>query len=384
MAHIHRVYDTDTRFTVDPITRQAKNDGMKKVSIVRDDHDSEVFTFELPRYVEGHDMATCNRVEVHYLNTHSTTKETSTGIYVAPDFRVSETSEDLVVFSWTISCNATKFPGSLAFSLHYACVDDTTDALQYWWSSAINTSITVLDSINNKVTDPEGEEEEDSDLQDKTVTPTEELQVIRPDGEYRALAKVLVEAIPSEYVKPTGTLFVDANGEYEVRDYDKLMVDVPVPILETLVVDQNGEYTPDEGYAYDRVVVELGELQEKTLEITENDTYTIQPDEDYGALSAVKLDVKVEPNLQVKKVEFTENVPIVVQPDEGYDGLLQIVADVNVDLNLQEKTLEVTKNDTVKITPDEGYNGISQLSLSVNVPGVVSSPFFISGVTTVI
>lgn len=334
MAHIHRVYDTDTRFVVDPITRQAKNDGMKKVSIVRDDHDSEVFTFELPRFVEGHDMATCNRVEVHYLNTHSTTKETSTGIYVAPDFRVSETSEDLVVFSWTISCNATKFPGSLAFSLHYACVDDTTDALQYWWSSAINTSITVLDSINNKVTDPEGEEEEDSDLQDKTVTPTEELQVVRPDGEYRGLAKVLVEAIPSEYVKPTGTLFVDTNGDYEVRDYDKLTVDVPVPIMQTLVADKNGEYTPDEGYAYDKVVVELeeleGELQEKTLEITENDTYTILPDEDYGALSAVKLDVKVEPNLQVKKVEITENTPMVVQPDEGYDGMLQIVLDVRV------------------------------------------------------
>lgn len=62
-------------------------------------------------------------------------------------------------------------------------------------------------------------------LQSKTVTPTESLQEITPDdGKY--LFKVTVNPIPSEYVKPTGTLDITANG-HDVTNYASVNVNVP-------------------------------------------------------------------------------------------------------------------------------------------------------------
>ena len=85
MAHIHGVYDTDTHFIVDPVKKELTvAEGYEKVKVIQHDHNSERFTFELPRYIEGHDMSTCNKVEVHYLNICSQTKEESAGLYVRP------------------------------------------------------------------------------------------------------------------------------------------------------------------------------------------------------------------------------------------------------------------------------------------------------------
>ena len=219
---IHQIHDTDKSFTIDPIARAIKNDTLKKLSLVIDDHNSEIFTFELPRTIEGHDMAGCNKVEVHYVNTHSTTKEKSADVYKVKDYRVSEEDPEKVIFSWTISKKATKFPGSLAFAIHFACIDETSGEILYWWSTSTNTTITVLDSINLT----EETAEENKDLQEKTATPTKDIQVVRPDDEFRGLSRVVVDPIPDEYIIPTGTLFVNANGDYEVREFDKIIVNV--------------------------------------------------------------------------------------------------------------------------------------------------------------
>ena len=68
MSHIHNVTDGDNKFIVDGISRAIKNASASKTTVMQFDHNSEVFTFEIPRYIEGHDMTACNRVEVHYLN----------------------------------------------------------------------------------------------------------------------------------------------------------------------------------------------------------------------------------------------------------------------------------------------------------------------------
>lgn len=48
MGHTHNVYDTDTHFSINPVTRMIKNESSKKVTLIQHDHNSERFTFELP------------------------------------------------------------------------------------------------------------------------------------------------------------------------------------------------------------------------------------------------------------------------------------------------------------------------------------------------
>lgn len=68
MGHLHSVYDTDNHFKVDGITRAITDISETKTSLVQHDHNSERFTFEIPRYIEGHDMLACNDVSVRYRN----------------------------------------------------------------------------------------------------------------------------------------------------------------------------------------------------------------------------------------------------------------------------------------------------------------------------
>ena len=57
-------------------------------------------------------------------------------------------------------------------------------------------------------------------LQEKNTIPTEQLQEIMPDEGYNGLSKVNVNPIPSEYIIPTGTLNIDADGQYNVANYE--------------------------------------------------------------------------------------------------------------------------------------------------------------------
>ena len=49
MSHIHNVTDSDNKFIVDGISRVIKNASTSKTTVMQFDHNSEVFTFELPR-----------------------------------------------------------------------------------------------------------------------------------------------------------------------------------------------------------------------------------------------------------------------------------------------------------------------------------------------
>lgn len=62
--------------------------------------------------------------------------------------------------------------------------------------------------------------------QEKTITPTKEQQIVVPDDGVFALSKVTVEEIPSEYIKPSGTLDITTNGEYDIKEYEKANVNI--------------------------------------------------------------------------------------------------------------------------------------------------------------
>jgi lysophospholipase L1-like esterase len=146
MAHKHPVYDTDTHFSINANTRQIRNDSSKKTMLMQGDHNSERFSFELPRYIEGHDMFLCNPVEVHYLNIDEAGKELRSGLYTVDDLLISEEGPETVVGTWLISSNATQLAGSLHFLLKFRCVDEETTT--YTWHTDVYKNIRIAEGIH--------------------------------------------------------------------------------------------------------------------------------------------------------------------------------------------------------------------------------------------
>lgn len=144
MTHTHAVIDSDKYFVINPVTRSITNP-TQKVYLMQNDHNSERVTFEIPRYIDTHDMSLCNKVEVHYINTDGIFS--NEGIYEVDDLRVSPESNDKVLCSWLISQNVTRYAGHVSFVVRYACVNNSV--IEYQWHTDIHNSIVIIESINN-------------------------------------------------------------------------------------------------------------------------------------------------------------------------------------------------------------------------------------------
>ena len=143
----HSVIDKDKYFQIDSITREVRNESSpKKITIIQHDHNSERFTFECPRYIEGHDMSLCNDVKVHYINIDGKTSKENKDIYEVADLRVNPDNEDTVICSWLISQNATQLVGTLVFIVRYSCLSGSI--IDYSWNTA-RTTVNISDGINN-------------------------------------------------------------------------------------------------------------------------------------------------------------------------------------------------------------------------------------------
>ena len=67
-------------------------------------------------------------------------------------------------------------------------------------------------------------------LQSKTVTPTTSQQTVQPDSGYDGMSSVTVNAIPSQYIIPSGSETKTANGTYDVTALAELVVNVASPV----------------------------------------------------------------------------------------------------------------------------------------------------------
>lgn len=147
MAHNCKIQDTETHFIIDPGTRAITNSSSENNIIVQHDHNSERFTFEMKRYVDGHDMSGCTHVRIHYINSDPTNWKKTNGVYVPDDVSISEDDENVLTFSWLLSSATTQYVGYLYFSIQFVCLDGET--VEYAWNTAICKDITVVESINN-------------------------------------------------------------------------------------------------------------------------------------------------------------------------------------------------------------------------------------------
>lgn len=115
----------------------------------------------------------------------------------------------------------------------------------------------------------------DMDLQDKTVTPTEQTQTVAADSGYDGLDTVTVNPIPPEYVVPTGSVDITANGTVSVSGKATANVNVPQGVFPsgTKVITENVTGEDVTNYAAVDVAVP-GPSGTKQISITQNGTTT--------------------------------------------------------------------------------------------------------------
>ena len=93
-----------------------------------------------------------------------------------------------------------------------------------------------------------------ANLQEKEATPTKEKQEIVAEKQYDGLSKVVVNAIPDEYIIPEGTRNINQNGDFDVREKATVVVNVPEKVLGSKTITENGVYNPIndglDGYNY--------------------------------------------------------------------------------------------------------------------------------------
>lgn len=134
------------RLVIDPVSRKITTK-YEKIRLVQHDNNSTRVTFEMPRYVRGHDMSRCSTVEVHYDNISIDRKQKRSDVYVVTDIIVAPEDDETINFSWLVSRGATQIVGNLDFSLHFGCNEDPD--LEYAWHTTPYSGIVVLEGKHN-------------------------------------------------------------------------------------------------------------------------------------------------------------------------------------------------------------------------------------------
>ncbi len=141
------IVDADTHFEIDVFTGAITTSETKKLTLVQYDHNSERYSFDIDRIIEGHDVMDCNKIQIHYINTASAGRTKTIGLYEVDDLHVHPTNNDKACFTWLISENATHNEGSLTFMISFQCIIE--DKVLYRWNSSIYSTIRILAGLNN-------------------------------------------------------------------------------------------------------------------------------------------------------------------------------------------------------------------------------------------
>ena len=156
MAHRHDIVDDDRYFVIDPDTRAISHPSEIPLTLIQHDRNSERFTFELPRVIDGHDMTNCDKVQVHFINVDAINDNVhSSSVYEAIDLVDVEGKEDTLMFTWLISHEATRYVGPLNFAVRFMCTttkieaDGTTSRIiDYSWNTKPFAGVVISEGMD--------------------------------------------------------------------------------------------------------------------------------------------------------------------------------------------------------------------------------------------
>lgn len=207
MSHTHPVLDSDEHFVINPETRAITNSSSSKITLMQYDHNSERFSFEIPKLVENHDMSLCNSIEIHFTNTSQNRTLENSDVYVVDDMVPSRDDANVLVLTWLISEKATQLAGALSFQIKFACVEG--DRVVYRWNTDVNNTVIVKNSMSSS----DSIEEDYSDAITSLISKVSDMQAI-------------VKGSTSIYaVDPHDFLANFRNGQYKDGDLCVILYD---------------------------------------------------------------------------------------------------------------------------------------------------------------
>lgn len=164
------------------------------------------------------------------------------------------------------------------------------------------------------------------------------------------------------------SLSVDVEDNDCNEDFDFTYGQISADKLKEISITTNGTYTPDEGYYYTKIDVNVQpQLQNKSVNINENGQRTVEADSDYDGLGSVDINVNIpttEPKLG--SLIATENDYWYIASDEGLDGYDAVNVSVPMP-KLIDHTAIYVENGSYSLTP-KNADGFSKVNVRVNVP----------------
>ncbi|MDM8237146.1 hypothetical protein [[Ruminococcus] torques] len=141
--HAHNLTDSDVRYKIDGHTKKVTNMRENRAYITQGDKKSVILTFEMPRYIEGHDMSLTDWVTVAW--RVGTGEVANKGVYAVSDLKIDPENEEIVIFSWTVDGDVTEIPGDLSFVIQFSCIEG--GEYEYIWKTSIITGLSISESL---------------------------------------------------------------------------------------------------------------------------------------------------------------------------------------------------------------------------------------------
>lgn len=190
---------------------------------------------------------------------------------------------------------------------------------------------------------------------------------------------------------PEGSVTLPENGSYDVTEYAEAIVSVPEVMIESLSVNQNGSYIPEEGKAFGHVIVNVPNPSSGTIEINENGTYDVTEkaeavvdvpnsytaDDEGKVVSDGALVAQTARTVEANGTfdttlnnSVTVDVPVISNPFE-YVKVVNISSDVYMMDENGERVVEISAPNATEIA---GLNRVTTDSLSGKLTFVISIP----------